>query len=91
MYCCSIFFLQQTASGKEEVFQLFACIHEANMIERKTADRPIQFEMSIGKNCRKFFLFLLFSVLFTNHRFQQKAEQYMRGKIETETFMIIDV
>ena len=45
----SIFLLFQTASGKEEVFQLFACIHDANMIERKTADRTIQFEMSIGK------------------------------------------
>ncbi|XP_066930260.1 otoferlin-like isoform X4 [Clytia hemisphaerica] len=42
--------ISDTASGKEEVFQLYACIHAANMIERKTADRPIQFEMSIGNH-----------------------------------------
>lgn len=42
--------ISDTASGKEETFQLFACIHDANMIERRTADRTIQFEMSIGNS-----------------------------------------
>ncbi|XP_047135991.1 otoferlin isoform X1 [Hydra vulgaris] len=40
--------ISDTACGREEVFQLFACIYDANMIEKKSADRPIQFEISIG-------------------------------------------
>lgn len=44
----------QTAAGKEDQFQLFACFYEASMIERKVGDKMIQFEMSIGRckiNC----------------------------------------
>lgn len=39
----------QTAAGKEDQFQLFACFYEASMIERKVGDKMIQFEMSIGR------------------------------------------
>ena len=44
---CAIFI--QTAAGKEEQFQLFACLYEASMIDRKVGDKNIQFEMTIGK------------------------------------------
>lgn len=40
----------QTASGKEEQFQLFACLYEASMIDRKVGDKSIQFEMTIGRS-----------------------------------------
>lgn len=43
----------QTAAGKEDQFQLFACFYEASMIERKVGDKMIQFEMSIGKRKNK--------------------------------------
>lgn len=42
------FFFFQTAAGKEDQFQLYACFYEASMIERKVGDKMIQFEMSIG-------------------------------------------
>lgn len=41
-------FVFQTAAGKEEHFQLFACFYEASMIDRKCGDKMINFEMSIG-------------------------------------------
>ncbi|XP_068680919.1 otoferlin-like isoform X3 [Montipora foliosa] len=40
--------ISDTAAGKEDYFQLFACFYEASMIERKVGDKMIQFEMSIG-------------------------------------------
>ncbi|XP_020629755.1 otoferlin-like isoform X2 [Orbicella faveolata] len=40
--------ISDTAAGKEDQFQLFACFYEASMIERKVGDKMIQFEMSIG-------------------------------------------
>lgn len=40
----------QTAAGKEEQFQLFACLYEASMIDRKVGDKNIQFEMTIGES-----------------------------------------
>ncbi|XP_065652291.1 otoferlin isoform X5 [Hydra vulgaris] len=40
--------VSDVVGGKEEKFQLFCCIHEASMIDRKTASNPIQFEMNIG-------------------------------------------
>lgn len=43
-----VFFFFQTAAGKEDQFQLYACFYEASMIERKVGDKMIQFEMSIG-------------------------------------------
>lgn len=46
-WACEITF--QTAAGKEEQFQLFACLYEASMIDRKVGDKNIQFEMTIGK------------------------------------------
>ena len=33
--------------GKEDTFQLFCCIYEATLIDRKTAKKPIRFEMNI--------------------------------------------
>ena len=46
---CDCDYSLQTAAGKEDQFQLFACFYEASMIERKVGDKMIQFEMSIGK------------------------------------------
>nr|XP_047145918.1 otoferlin-like isoform X1 [Hydra vulgaris] len=40
--------VSDVVGGKEEKFQLFCCIHEASMIDRKTASNPIRFEMNIG-------------------------------------------
>ncbi|XP_046857902.1 otoferlin-like isoform X2 [Xenia sp. Carnegie-2017] len=40
--------ISETAAGKEEQFQLFACLYEASMIDRKVGDKNIQFEMTIG-------------------------------------------
>ncbi|KAK3744957.1 hypothetical protein QZH41_000287 [Actinostola sp. cb2023] len=40
--------ISDTAAGKEEHFQLFACFYEASMIDRKAGDKMINFEMSIG-------------------------------------------
>ncbi|XP_065062327.1 otoferlin-like isoform X2 [Rhopilema esculentum] len=40
--------ISDTAAGKEDNFQLFACIYEANMIERKAGEKNVQFEMTIG-------------------------------------------
>ncbi|XP_031569345.1 otoferlin-like [Actinia tenebrosa] len=40
--------ISDTAAGKEEHFQLFACFYEASMIDRKCGDKMIGFEMSIG-------------------------------------------
>ena len=34
---------------KDKNFQLFSCFYEASMIDKKAGERPIQFEMSIGK------------------------------------------
>ncbi|XP_067033730.1 otoferlin-like isoform X2 [Acropora muricata] len=42
--------ISDTAAGKEDHFQLFACLYEASMIERKVGDKMIQFEMSIGNH-----------------------------------------
>ena len=55
--------LCQDASGKWESFQLFCCIHEASMIDRKTASKPIQFEMNIGKHMCNFYASLLIFIL----------------------------
>ena len=38
----------QTAAGKEDNIQLFACIYEASMIERKAGEKNVSFEMTIG-------------------------------------------
>ncbi|KXJ13200.1 Otoferlin [Exaiptasia diaphana] len=40
--------ISDTAAGKEEHFQVFACFYEASMIDRKCGDKMINFEMSIG-------------------------------------------
>ncbi|CAB4005702.1 otoferlin-like isoform X4 [Paramuricea clavata] len=40
--------ISETAAGKEEQFQLFACLYEASMIDRKVGDKNMQFEMTIG-------------------------------------------
>lgn len=40
--------VSDVVGGKEENFQLFCCIYEASMINRKAASKPIQFEMNIG-------------------------------------------
>lgn len=34
--------------GKEDTYQLFCCIYEATLIDRKTAKNPVRFEMNIG-------------------------------------------
>ena len=39
---------QCVSGGKEDTFQLFCCIYEATLIDRKTAKKPIRFEMNIG-------------------------------------------
>ncbi|XP_048582007.1 otoferlin isoform X3 [Nematostella vectensis] len=40
--------ISDTAAGKDEQFQLFACFYEASMIDRKVGDKMVSFEMSIG-------------------------------------------
>ena len=40
--------ISDVAGGKEDTFQLFCCIFEATLIDRKTAKKPIRFEMNIG-------------------------------------------
>ena len=37
-----------TFQPKERKFQLFSCFYEASMIDKRSGERPIQFEMSIG-------------------------------------------
>lgn len=39
----------QTATGKVEEFFLFGSFLEATMIDRKIGDKPINFEVTIGK------------------------------------------
>jgi len=39
----------QNAVGRLEDFFLFGTILEANMIDKKLAEKPIKFELSIGK------------------------------------------
>ena len=34
--------------GKEDTFQLFCCIYEATLLDKKTAKKPIGFELNIG-------------------------------------------
>lgn len=45
--------LTEPAFGKSEEFFLFSSIFDANMIEKRIADKPIHFELSIGNagNC----------------------------------------
>lgn len=50
----------KTAAGKEDNFQLFACIYEASMIERKAGEKNVQFEMSIGLSDLKNHRFILY-------------------------------
>ncbi|XP_076068132.1 otoferlin-like isoform X2 [Oratosquilla oratoria] len=40
--------IQEGNYGKNEEFILFASIHEATMIERRVADKPVFFELSMG-------------------------------------------
>ncbi|KAF2368428.1 C2 domain [Trinorchestia longiramus] len=40
--------IQESNYGKNEEFLLFACLHEATMIERRVADKQVTFELSIG-------------------------------------------
>lgn len=40
--------INETSFEKNEEFFLFACVYEANMINKKLTDKPIQFELSIG-------------------------------------------
>jgi len=42
--------ISDTAAGKEDNFQLYACIYEASMIERKAGEKNVQFEMTIGNH-----------------------------------------
>lgn len=40
--------ISETSYGKSEEFFLFATVLDASMIEKKMADKPIVFEISIG-------------------------------------------
>ncbi|CAH0716714.1 unnamed protein product, partial [Brenthis ino] len=40
--------INETSFEKNEEFFLFASVYEANMIDKKLTDKPIQFELSIG-------------------------------------------
>ena len=40
--------LSENALGREEEFFLFSTFLEASMIDKKSADKPISFEISIG-------------------------------------------
>lgn len=42
--------LPQSATGKIEEFFLFGSFLEATMIDRKIGDKPITFEITIGKS-----------------------------------------
>ena len=39
----------QSAAGRPEEFFLFGCILEATMIDKRIGDKPMKFELSIGK------------------------------------------
>ena len=39
----------QLGAGKIEEFFLFGSVLDANMIDKKLADKPVSFEVSIGK------------------------------------------
>ena len=43
------FVLSQSAAGRPEEFFLFGSILEATMIDKRIGDKPIKFELSIGK------------------------------------------
>lgn len=47
--CLNIFFFLQIIPEKCEEFLLFGAFFEATMIDRKIGDKPISFEVSIGK------------------------------------------
>ncbi|XP_077991695.1 otoferlin-like [Glandiceps talaboti] len=40
--------ISENAAGRKEEFFLFACVLDADMIDKKTADKPVSFELSIG-------------------------------------------
>lgn len=40
--------ITDSSFGKNEEFFLFACMFDANMIDKRLADKPLQFELSIG-------------------------------------------
>lgn len=42
--------INESAFGKNEEFFLFASIFDANMIDKRLTDKPIQFELSIGNS-----------------------------------------
>ena len=39
----------QSAAGRQDEYFLYGCFLEASMIERKVGDKPVHFEISIGK------------------------------------------
>ena len=41
--------LPQSAGGRQDEYFLYGCFLEASMIERKVGDKPVHFEISIGK------------------------------------------
>ena len=56
--CTSVFSLRsltvgcislQSAAGRQDEYFLYGCFLEASMIERKVGDKPVHFEISIGK------------------------------------------
>ena len=42
-------FYSQNATGRYEEYFLFGCFLEATMIEKKIGDKPVHFEVSVGK------------------------------------------
>ena len=49
-YLLSFVLLFQNAVGKPEEFFLFGCFLESTMIDKKYGDKPVHFEISIGKD-----------------------------------------
>lgn len=47
--------LSQNAAGRPEEYFLYGCFLEASMIEKKVGDKPVHFEISVGK-CRNRFV-----------------------------------
>ena len=45
------YFCAQNAAGKLDEFFLFGCFMEASMIDRRLGEKPVHFEISMGKNC----------------------------------------
>ena len=44
-----LYFVLKVGAGVMEEFFLFSSILDANMIDKKLADKPISFEVTIGK------------------------------------------